>query len=287
MRRTVLTFLALAASSGANAEWFYDAEAGLTYDDNVNRAEASRDIEEDTIFSLGLSAGRAFPLENAQTLVVMSHLKLARHTEISDLGSIRPGITLRYLNKLGLGPLAPRISLGGSIEYISSRDDLRDSWRYQASFGYSKRLSELWDINANASYSIRRMQDVPGGLPFATDVFDQNNFSLSLGTGYAVSENWLINFGYRFDKGDVDSVATAPNPPFVRASSARILDPSFGPSKVVYKLDADTHSFLIDASRALNEQTSVNIGYERIMTDAVDNIEYDSNIFRINLLYTF
>jgi hypothetical protein len=71
------------------------------------------------------------------------------------------------------------------------------------------------------------------------------------------------------------------------ASEAVAPDPTFGPDFVAYRIPATTHILGVGASLALGERASLNLGYDYVIGDARDGIEYRKNLVRLGLLFSF
>ncbi|TMG84600.1 MAG: hypothetical protein E6H76_13860 [Betaproteobacteria bacterium] len=62
-------------SAPATAEWLFDADAGVLYDDNLNRAYESADVRADGAVTFGAAGGWYFALSGADGLTLTANAR--------------------------------------------------------------------------------------------------------------------------------------------------------------------------------------------------------------------
>jgi len=115
LARTIIGFfmaLLCMAIQPVHADWFYDVEGGLVYNDNWSRAELSRDIESDTALEVSGSVGRFNELEDGKSFTWSARLAGQAFDTFDDLNNVRLGLNASLRKKFGLGAYTPWASIG-------------------------------------------------------------------------------------------------------------------------------------------------------------------------------
>lgn len=281
LTRTAVGLALLSVPVPAAAEWFGGLEAGTVYDDNLSRSELAADVESDRGLRAFAEGGRAFELAAGTAVTFTGSLEYAAFDEFSAMDNSTLGVAGSWRKKFGLGLLAPALRLRAAVERLDFDDAKRDGWLYVGEIGWRKRLGERWDVDAALSYEIRRADAAGPGT-----VFDQERIGASVLGDVALGGPWFLTIGYGFLDGDVDSNAT-PNDRIIAAKEASIPDPVFGEGRLVYRLEADVHTLVLDLSRALTRDSSLVLGYELQATRAHGDIDYERNQLRLVYSHAF
>ncbi len=109
------------------------------------------------------------------------------------------------------------------------------------------------------------------------NAFDTDGHTFSIRAIYTVSYRLSLLFEYGRHMGEVSST-TRRNSAIFNASDAIAPDPVFGSDRFVYRIDADTNIFSFGISYALDNNTSLNAGYEYRDSKADQNINYSNSI---------
>ena len=141
-------FLLLAHPGTAGAEWvewIADAEAGLVYEDNLNRSAFANNEKNDTALVPSASFGRVYQITDAARIRVSADFEVSAYDKYDLLNYWKAGASLAARHKIGLGPDVPWVQGRLAAAHMDVRDDMRDSNLYSAGLLAGKRLSERLD----------------------------------------------------------------------------------------------------------------------------------------------
>jgi hypothetical protein len=272
-------------SAPATAEWLLDADAGVLYDSNLNRAFDSADIRADGAFTLSAAGGSYFALSSADGLTLTADARSEIYHRFHGLNLLGLGGTALYRHKFGLGYAAPWILLAASASHDNYRDDIRDSDRVELRAELGKRFTEAFDAAFGGRFERRYAKnDAPVVPGISGKVFDLRGQSAYVRAGYAVSDRLLLGVELAVRRGDVVATTRRNFQIFV-VSSAIARDPTFGSDFVAYRLRGTTDTAKLTASWAFDDQSSLNFAYADERTDAAGGIIYRSH--SANLAYAW
>ena len=290
----VFAFVCLLSGVAANvdAEWIADANVGFEYNDNLSLAPVDQDIEGDSALFASVSAGQHVQLADTVGLVIAADLGKTVFRDLSGLDHLSMGVASALRKKFGLGLYAPWLRVLGSGAWFDYKDDPRDGWRYAASVGVGKRLTQRWELQAEYRYETRQSDEVVD-IPFFVsnfgihgDAYDIDAHSVSLRGLCTVTERLALALGYTRREGEVTST-TQRNAQIFAASDANTLDPVFGPNAFAYRIDAGSNLYSVGLSWALGKHASANLSYQYHHSTADHGLEYDNNIVQVQYLYSY
>ncbi|HEX5865823.1 MAG TPA: hypothetical protein VF014_16480, partial [Casimicrobiaceae bacterium] len=264
--------LAAVISAPATAEWVLDADAGVLYDSNLNRAYESADIRADGAFTLSAAGGSHFALSGADGLTLTASAQSEIYHRFHGLNLLGLGGTALYRHKFGLGYAAPWILLAASASHDNYREDIRDSDRVELRAEMGKRFTEAFDMAFGGRFERRYAKNdqpvVPG---ISGKVFDLRGQSAYARAGYAVSDPLLLGVELAVRRGDVVAT-TRPDFQIFAVSDAIAPDPTFGSDFFAYRLRGTTDTARLTASWAFDNRSSLNFAYADERTDATGGI---------------
>jgi hypothetical protein len=275
--RVACALLAAGMSAPAMSEWLLDADAGVLYDSNLNRAYNSADIRADGAFTLSAAGGSHFALSGADVLTLTANAQSEIYHRFHGLNLLGLGGTALYRHKFGLGYAAPSILLAASASHDNYRDDIRDSDRVELRVEMGKRFTEAFDMAFGGRLERRYAKNdrpvVPG---ISGKVFDLRGQSAYARAGYAVSDPLLLGVELAVRHGDVVAT-TRRNFDIFIVSNAIARDPTFGSDFFAYRLRGTTDTAKVTASWAFDNRSSLNFAYANERTDAAGGIIYRSH----------
>ncbi|MBI4948701.1 MAG: hypothetical protein HY955_00970 [Deltaproteobacteria bacterium] len=284
------TILFSTSASAEWVEWIADAETGIKAHKNLNRSSFADDEREDTEYFLGLSFGRYNQLADSTRLRLTVDLDSGLFGEFEQLDYRKAGFSLSIRQKLAFGRNAAWVKPNMYAAYLDVDDDARESILYGAGVQMGKRLTERLDGRVGYIYEARDGKDgdaIPG---LASDVFDQESWTVSIEASYALTERVLLTGGYAYRSGEFDSSCTPTN--FVEALeradiSAMVVDDAYSENFCAYKVFGAINTFSIDASYSLFKgHGSVGLGYEMNEGEA-DDLSYSSSAVRALFMYSY
>jgi len=275
--------LASVLPSEPRAEWIFDAEAGSGYEDNVSRADLSRDKESDIAILAAGSAGWPFHPTEGSTLTLTGGFRSAFSTTFSGLTNHAPGLSVSFRQKLGLGAFAPFIQAGGRYDLQIYEDDLREGAYAEIDALFGKRVSERWGFKTEAGVS-RRDAD--------SEVFDQHAVFAGIHADIALIGEIELYAGYRLRIGDVTSSAI-PDSYLAKASKEIAPDEVFGDRVRAYLLEGTSHGLQVGVSWPVSDRASIDAAYEYVVTsidperDVKDEPDYQHSRLHVSYLHRF
>ena len=261
LRRSVAATILLLMTGGASAQSItFDARAGFTYDDNVNRTERNRLTEGDGIWSFGGDAGYRRALGANHGVIAKIGLETDVHTDFGDLDALRANSSLTWLIQPVAGFNAPWIAFSAGFllaEYAAS--DIRDGSEARVGLELGQRFTDR--IAARLGYTIRDRDASKAA------VYELHTGSLHAIGEYTVNNRIGAYLKYAFTHGDV--VTGSPRTAkllAVRRVVAR--DRVFGPNNVAWRLHGETHELRLGSKISLSKLTAVDISAQHSVTEA-------------------
>lgn len=253
--------LALFVTGSASAQSItFDARAGFTYDDNVNRTERGRLTEGDGIWSLRGDAGYRRALGTNHGIIAKVGLETDIHTDIGDLDVVRADTSLSYLLQPFSGFNAPWFALSAGFqlaEYAAS--DIRDGSEARLGVELGQRFTDR--ISARVGYTARDR-----------DASKAEVYELRTGTLHAIAEyrfNSRIGAYLKYDFTHGGVVTGSPRTAkllAVRRVVAR--DRVFGPNNVAWRLNGVVHGLRLGSKIRLSKLTAVDVSAQHSVTEA-------------------
>ncbi len=257
----VAAVLALLVAGNVPAQSItFDARAGFTYDNNVNRAERDRLAAGDGLWSLRGDAGYRRALGASHGIIAKVGLETDIHTDFGDLDVLRADTSLTYLVQAGSGFNAPWFAFSAGLqlaEYAAS--DIRDGSEVRLALELGQRLTDR--ISARLGYTVRDRDASKGKV-----------YELRTGTVHAIGEYALSNrlgayLKYDFTHGGV--VTGSPRTAkllAVRRVVAR--DRVFGPDNVAWRLNGVVHGLRLGSKLRLSKLTAIDVSAQHSVTEA-------------------
>ena len=250
-------------SAPATAEWLLDADAGVLYDSNLNRAYESADIRADGAVTLGAAGGSYVALSGADGLTLTANARSEIYHRFHGLNLLALGGTALYRHKFGLGYAAPWILLAASASHDNYRDDIRDSDRVELRTelesaspslrrGIRRTIRRRYARTTRQSCRASRARCSICALGRVRRAVTRSR-SAAVGVDLAVRRGALI-------------ATTRPFQVFV-VSDAIAADPTFGPTSLP-TASGTTDTAKLTASWALDDRSSLSFAYTDERTDA-------------------
>ena len=280
-------FVALVAASCCNAEGIIDAAVDVTYDSNLTRAGSSADVRSDAAVSGDFAPKWVLALDESGGATLGADFGGQHYLRYRGLDNAWIGVTAAYRHKTGLGYGAPWVLVEASAAYHDYNVNLRTGPRFYARAECGKRFSEALDAHVGVFFERRRSvygePEVPG-IPGT--VFDGRGSGIDVGAAFAVTETLVISGALAARRGDVVST-TSRGLAIFNASTAIAEDSTFGDELYAYRLRGTTNTVALTASWALDDRSSLNIGYTGERTRVAQGLDYRSNLARLAFLYRY
>jgi hypothetical protein len=281
----ILLLLLLATQffiSPAVANTFGDIDAGIVNDDNLSRSDYGPDKKAGTAIEIFADYGKFFDLNNNWSATASVFSQYTNHIDFSKLSTLAYGASGSIRKKLGLGAYSSSIQASLSFQINNVADTKRNNNTIETGLNWNKKLNDTWELSTGISLDSSDAKN---------NVFDVNGTTFYLSTDYTFSEKLLFSFGLSQRNGDIISVSSGTNPNWTNlglaSGSNYVSDTVFGTGLTAYRVNAKTLIIKASLSYALNNDSSINVGYEQQNSSLGYGINYLNNILRVNYIYSF
>jgi len=281
MTRYLASFLLLASASVTHAASVYNitASAGMMLDDNITRAQYSRDIYDDRAWFVGISGDTTLPLGERSKLQLTANFETWNYQD-SNLDHDILSLQADYILQSSRGFTAPWYSLYLLYGINNHDSDYREGSFSELGVTLGKRLTDRTSFRA--------------GLGKQQNNTDKDNFSTDTTRAYA---NLDFKFGNHvayttlaYSTGDIVATFGDPYPPSLLAYGYNHTGDDAFPwlnNPWAYKLDADTWSLRLGYVHALASNQSIDASIMQYSSSAYGGNDYDGMITTLAYLYRF
>lgn len=279
----IYTLCFLFVSITAQANTFGDIDIGIINDDNLTRSDYGPDKKAGTALELFADYGKFYDLNNNWSATASVFTQYTNHFDFDKLSTFAIGVSGSVRKKLGLGAYSSSIRTAISVTTNNVSDSKRSNKTLDLSVGWDKRLNDTWELSAGVSLD---------NSDATNNVFDTNGTTVYVSSDYTFSEKILLSFGLSQRTGDIITVtnaATNPNWSNLDLASGgnNISDTVFAAGLTAYRVNATTLIIKAALSYALNDNSSINAGFEHQNSALAYGIDYKNNILRANYIYSF
>ena len=278
--------LSLLFTNSSFANTFGDLDIGIKNDDNLTRTNYGPDKKAGSTIEFFADYGKFFDLKNNWSATGFIFSQYSNNNDFTRLSTLGLGASVSARKKLGLGAYSSSINASLSLGVNTVTDTRRSNNAIELGLSWDKRLNEIWELAAGLSLDNASAKN---------SVFDSNGTTVYASADYTFSEKLLFSFGVSQRSGDIISVTNASANPseatysYLSQSSGsnNISDDVYGSGLTAYRIKADTFIIKASLSYALNDNSSINAGFENQNSKLGYGISYKNNIFRANYVYSF
>lgn len=257
-------------------------EAGLRHDDNLGRANRAKDKRDDTALQLGVSADQSRVLGRdwllAAGLAAKGEHWLAY--DAFDTADFEARLSMR--RRFGFGSAAPalRLRLAGGPRIAAEQD--RSGWTGRAGLEFSHRPHPLVRYTLAAEVERHDARDT---------FYDVTARTFSADLAFFPAESWTVATGLHHRFGDVLSFASPPPTwrqlsPYLRSVPVRRATDFFDDPLNAYTLEATTVEGTVSLSCALDETTTLTLGFAYADTRR-DGLRYLNRVTTLGIVRRF
>lgn len=274
--------LVLPALLGAVQAWadatHVDAEFSLRHDNNISRAEASRDQFSDKVAGLDLAASRSLMLTEHSGLQLRVGAHLREFARFDDLSHVSMDIGALYRIQPVKSYTAPWFEVAAGWERFRFQgSDFRDGDQWSLDLGVGKRITDKLKVRAGYGWEYRNAEE--------REVFEWHRRTLRLSADFRVTPALTLYGAAIRTAGDQVFTAT-PAPAFRSAAKAIVDDPTFG-ARRAYRLGAEADVLELGWSYQLNPSQTLDVGVRRFDIEADGDHRYGGAELRASWLYRF
>jgi hypothetical protein len=276
-------------TNNAHADWFGTIDSSVFHDDNLTYAKFPQDIVSDSGLTIGANGGYFIQLNNRDSLVIKTNISGTDYNKYDGLNNVSLGVGAAFKNKWGLGIYAPWTELSASTSKLEYKEDLRDSWLYQAKFSAGKRITERLSLWMELGFEKRVADETHGHDRVSGAAFDLINRTLGVSGNYIFNENMFLTLGYVYREGDVVSTSLADHPGhnWDSVMTAEADDPTFGHDAEAYRLYGVTHTLGVRLNFPVTNHLLLGVEFQRHITHGRGGNDYYKSVPVANLSYSF
>lgn len=235
------------------AGWAPNITATATWNDNVTNADRTTNALSALQFRADAEVTHRLGVARNDALFFGGRLAAEAWPRFDGLDVIALGPRLAWQHKLGLGALAPAFSVELAGDAVFARESDRAGLAGGATFALRKRLDQATRVSLTQEWARHDARAA---------VFDRTGAETALALAHDLGENWQVSLGARWRAGDVLSYATPPRPDLVSLAKIRVPNTTFDRPLVAYSLDAHSLTGSLALTRALDNATSLTVGFD-------------------------
>jgi len=260
-------------------------EAGLTWDNNLNRAKDASEKISDRIYTLNVSKGMIFPVTDHARVVVSGFLNGDKLYTITGLDRFSGGVNGEFQYRTSGEFDALTLGLFGRASIDEYNSNMRSGNRYSLGINARQALTDRIDILGALMRNFRDSR---------SEVFDGRDYSARINLDYALGQSGSLYAGGEYRRGD--TVTSAPNSlSYGALAKVSAPDDAFA-GLLAYRFEARTTIWTLGYNYPLGPRDSLDFSwrYARATpTGPVSNPLYSSsgsytaNIYSIAYLMRF
>lgn len=259
------------------AAWAPDLTTSTMWDSNATNADRSPDAIGALQLRAEFEAARLLSLGRDDALFFGAHLVAEAWPRFDGLDRVTFGPQLSWRHKFGLGAYAHLIRIELTGEVVAAHESGRAGLTGRAAIVWRKRLDPATRF---ALTYARSRHDARAA------VFDRTGHEAAIELGHDLDERWSVSLITRWREGDVLSYASPPRPDLVSLAKVLMVVGTFDQIRVAYSLNARTVGGSLATSCAVNDTTSLTIGYDFRRTDS-GPLHYVNHLVSVGLAHQF
>lgn len=243
------------------------------WESNVSNSDVAADRLSDGFFGMRVSAGTGgvFGRDWRWRAAAVGEGELA--IRFAELGFLEGGVNLGLERKFGLGWQAPRLLADFLSTMRGDGQPGASGVRMAPSIGLLWQGGERWGL---------RVRYTPEWFLAQSTVFDSFSNAVGIAGWYDLFPSTRLKLGYTFRYGDVVSYAVPPRPDLVANSEARAFTNVFGAERVVYRLEAATHSIEAAVRQDITDDLGLQATYRWEITEG-QGLVYENHIIELGI----
>lgn len=287
----ILLFALCMPTAWADISWRNHADITLGRDDNISRAERSRDQVDDLFAAASISRSLFYQTHPRRLYSVRGFAELERFDEISGLDRNTLGLQGLFRWQPSSGFSAPMVELNLMVRNDDFQVEQRDSTVIRSQLFVTRRLTDRVMFSVGGEY---QWVDSEG------TVFDTRQRRFFINADYQLTQPTAIYGTYSHINGD--TISTAQRRfcngvladdilGLINAADAIEPDQAFNDALcgdwIAYRLKAQTHALTLGINRALGNRMSIDFSAMGVRVDARGDNEYQRLILQLSLLRRF
>ena len=229
-------------------------EAGVMWDDNLNRARLTSEKLSDRIYSLTASKRITFPMTEQTRATVSGFVTGDKALTYTGLDRVAGGVVGELQYRTSADFDAFTLGLQGRAAYEDFNSGIRTGTRYSMGLNARTSLTDRIDVFTAVTRNFRDARNL---------VFDGRDTSARFNLDYAAVQRGSLYFGGEFRRGDL--VTSVPvSLAYAALGKASTPDDAYGlPGIQAYRYDARTRIWNVGFNYALGPRDSIDISWRQ------------------------
>jgi hypothetical protein len=236
-------------------------EAGITFDDNINRARSDADRLGDDVYTLNVAKGMIFPVGTNGRIVASGFVNGEKPRRILGLERASLGAQAEFQYRTSSEFGAPTFGVFAHLTFDEYHSDLRSGHRYSLGVNLRRPLTDRIDLFAALAANARDAQN---------DTFDGRETSARFNLDYALGRQGTVYLGGEYRRGDVVSTGRS-SPDIVAVAKTFVVDDAFASRGFLsYRIEAKTVLWTLGYNRPLGPRDSIDFSARHIYSTPTD-----------------
>lgn len=267
-----------------------NVQAGTSWTDNLSRTSYRPYRQNAASYAASVGVMQGTQIARDWQLFASGEAGGETVPKFDALDATHGGLALQLRRKFGLGAFVPVLDLNAGATFFSFRESGRSGWKTEIGATLSQRLTETWRVAASGGwqeyYATRHPHDL-------------RSHQLAIETSWDATERWRLTAGAKRLWGELTANAEwdtygaalhgAFGPRIAHYYSHIPWENSrtFGPGWVAYRVDCVADFWWLQASFAIDANTSVPLRYETVKVINRAAVRYDTDIWSLSVVHRF
>jgi outer membrane autotransporter protein len=228
-------------------------EAGLSWDNNLNRARDASEKISDRIYSINISQGMFFPLADHVRVVASGFVSGDKLYTYSGLDRLSGGISGELQYRTSGEFDAVTFGLFGRANLDEYSSNLRSGHRYSLGLNARHALTDRIDIFAALARNFRNAR---------SEVFDARDSSVRFNLDYSLAQNGSLYFGGEYRRGDMVTSAPSASIAYADLAKVSVADDAYGSAALIaHRYEAKTTIWTLGYNYPLGARDSLDFSW--------------------------
>ncbi|MBI2515806.1 MAG: hypothetical protein HYV95_02715 [Opitutae bacterium] len=266
------------------------AQAGVGWTDNLSRTSALPYRKDAATYAASVSVRQGRQITRDWQLFAAGEAGVETVPKFNSLDATHGGLTLQLRRKFGLGAFVPVLDLNAGATYFSFHESGRSGWKTELGLTLSQRLTETWRVSASGGWQEYYAQ---------RHTYDLRSHQLAIETSWDATERWRLSAGAQRLWGELTAntewdvyggaLAGVYGPRIAHYYShiPWAVTNTFGPGWTAYRVDCVADFWWLQASFAIDANTSIPIRYEAVRVVNRADVRYDTAVWSLGIAHRF
>jgi hypothetical protein len=275
-KRSMVFFLLLisqAAAAAGGGPISVSVDVSVAADDNITRAQAAGDVEEDMITRMRVDARYALDFSLNRSLIFTGHVQDESYQDFDGVSNTQAGLGIEYRFRTRPGFGAPVYAFYINNTQADYETDNRDGDTLEYGLRLSRQFSDRIALAVGTGQSERTADGV---------VFDLEQAKHYAHLDYRVPNRFQLYLTYSYINGDAYSISSIAPADYGGGNSfydAVEWDPAFSMERPhwAYRMDAQTNVLRLGFNFSINGNNAIDISLDKVDSETTDSVIYEDD----------